>query len=218
MRIHVHTIICSKQYLVRELWNGNKATGFIKRHDRLGRSTSLSLELENSLETTAHLITWVPDPILFARQCLSIPFFSLDIVNRIATRTPVKFGNEETCWAATRVHCSKVYYISFRLLYFVSGTKRIVLRRKLSYFVDRTHIILRVRKSWKFEAVCQLLYFGTPISSFFLREKSWTPFKEVFSQQRRKTVLERSFHRANSRYFDDDSRVSEVFRTSFHHF
>lgn len=155
MRIHVHTIICSKQYLVRELWNGNKATGFIKRHDRLGRSTSLSLELENSLETTAHLITWVPDPILFARQCLSIPFFPLDIVNRIATRTPVKFGNEETSWAATRVHCSKVvYYISFRLLYFVSGTKRIVLRRKLSYFVDRTHIILK-----EFEKVGNLKLF-----------------------------------------------------------
>lgn len=189
MRIHVHTIICSKQYLVRELWNGNKATGFIKRHDRLGRSTSLSLELENSLETTAHLITWVPDPILFARQCLSIPFFSLDIVNRIATRTPVKFGNEETCWAATRVHCSKVYYISFRLLYFVSGneanrfTKEIIVLRW-----SHAHYPQRVRKSWKFEAVCQLLYFGTPISSFFLREKSWTPFKEVFSQQRRKTV------------------------------
>lgn len=75
-------------------------------------------------------------------------------MNRIATRTPVKFGNEETCWAATRVHCSKVYYISFRLLYFVSGTKRIVLRRKLSYFVDRTHIILK-----EFEKVGNLKLF-----------------------------------------------------------
>lgn len=73
-------------------------------------------------------------------------------MNRIATRTPVKFGNEETSWAATRVHCSKVvYYISFRLLYFVSG---IVLRRKLSYFVDRTHIILK-----EFEKVGNLKLF-----------------------------------------------------------
>lgn len=219
MRIHVHTIICSKQYLVRELWNGNKATGFIKRHDRLGRSTSLSLELENSLETTAHLITWVPDPILFARQCLSIPFFPLDIVNRIATRTPVKFGNEETSWAATRVHCSKVvYYISFRLLYFVSGTKRIVLRRKLSYFVDRTHIILK-----EFEKVGNLKLFVNfsilalrfPVSFY---ERNLELLLKKFSVSKEEKLLERSFHRANSRYFDDDSRVSEVFRTSFHHF
>ena len=179
--------------MVRELWNGNKATGFIKRHDRLGRSTSLSLELENSLETTVHLITWVPDPISFTRQCLSIPnLFSLSIswiVSKSnAHSREIRKGNEETSLAATWVHCSKVvpfvYYISFQ------ERKRIVLQRKLSNFINHMHTHTHTRyalnlqswKSWKFEAVCQLLYFATLISSFFLREKSWTPFKEVFSR------------------------------------
>lgn len=153
-----------------------KATGFIKRHDRLGRSTSLSLELENSLETTVHLIIWVPDPILFTWQCLSILslFFFLDIVDGIEEQRALPWNserkrrNEESC-AATWVHCSKVvrfaYYISFQ-------------EQSDSFYKEnyQTSLITHTRhtrypqswKSWKFEVVCQLLYFGTLISSFFL--------------------------------------------------
>lgn len=202
VRIHIHAIICSKQYLVRELWNGNKATGFIKRHDRLGRSTSLSLELENSLETTVHLITRVLIRYYSLGNAFRFPAFFPSIswiVSKSRSAHSRKIRKKRVARRRCSVHCSKlvrfVWYISFQeRIEFYGGNYQ--------NFVDHAHTSYpQSWKSWKFEAVCRLLYFGTLISSFFPQEKSWTPFKEVFSRQRRKTVLERSFHRANSRWF-----------------
>lgn len=131
-----------------------KATGFIKRHDRLGRSTSLSLELENSLETTVHLIIWVPDPILFTWQCLSILSLFFSSISWMVSKSnahsrEIRKENEETKKVAQRheyiVAKSFVLLTIFRFRNkAIRFTKEII---KLHWsHTHVTHVILKVEK------------------------------------------------------------------------